>query len=129
MARSGQLGAKLFISVMALAALSCFAFAFAYWQLSDPIKFCCYLAVALLASSLKIKLPGIDGTMSLNFLFILLGVLEMSFGETLAIGFAAVLVQSSWTSSKRLQPIQLLFNLSQLAVVPDRPYCIYGVAI
>jgi len=125
MARSGQLGAKLFISVMALAALSCFAFAFAYWQLSDPIKFCCYLAVALLASSLKIKLPGIDGTMSLNFLFILLGVLEMSFGETLAIGFAAVLVQSCWRSSKRLEPIQILFNLSQLPVGTAAAYGIY----
>jgi diguanylate cyclase (GGDEF)-like protein/putative nucleotidyltransferase with HDIG domain len=125
MARSGQLGANLFIAVMALAALACFALAFSYWQLSDPVKFCCYLAVALLASSLKIKLPGIDGTMSLNFLFILLGVLEMSFGETLAIGFAAVLVQSCWRSSNRLKPIQVLFNLSQLPVGTAAAYGIY----
>src|SRR5216683_2484463 len=125
MARSSQLGANLFISVMALAALACFALAFSYWQLTDPVKFCCYLAVAVLASSLKIKLPGIDGTMSLNFLFILLGVLEMSFGETLAIGFAAVLVQSCWRSSKRLEPIQVLFNLSQLPVGTAAAYGIY----
>ena len=31
------------------------------------------LAVAVLASGLKVQLPGIDGTMSVNFLFILLG--------------------------------------------------------
>ncbi len=125
MARSSQLGANLFISVMALAALACFALAFSYWQLTDPVKFCCYLAVAVLASSLKIKLPGIDGTMSLNFLFILLGVLEMSFGETLAIGFAAVLVQSCWRSSNRLNPIHVLFNLSQLPVGTAAAYGIY----
>ena len=91
-----KLGAGVFIAAMALAALACFWVAFTHWHSTDPLKFLCYLAVALLASSLKIKLPGINGTMSVNFLFILLGVLEMSFGETLMIGFAAVLVQSYW---------------------------------
>src|ERR1700690_2998711 len=106
-----QLGAKLFITAMAMSAGFCFALAFVNWQSSDPLKFACYLLVALLASSLKIKLPGINGTMSVNFLFILLGVLELSFGETLVIGFAAVLVQSYWKSSN-LKPIHVLFNLS-----------------
>ena len=85
-------GAKAFIAVMAVAAFGCFAFAAMHWQSSNPLKFLCYLLVALLTSSLKIKLPGINGTMSVNFLFILLGVLELSFAETLCIGFAAVLV-------------------------------------
>jgi len=89
-----QVGAQVFIAAMALAALGCFYIALSNWQSIDPLKFLSYLAVALLASSLKIKLPGINGTMSVNFLFILLGVLEMSFAETLVIGFAAVLVQS-----------------------------------
>src|ERR1022692_3557747 len=110
-----QLGAEVFIAAMAFAALGCFWVALTSWQSTDPLKFFCYLAVALLASSLKIKLPGINGTMSVNFLFILLGVLEMSFGETLVIGFAAVLVQSYWKSSN-LKPIHVLFNLSQLPV-------------
>ena len=78
-----QVGAQVFIAAMAVAALGCFCVALTHWQSTDPLKFLCYLAVALLASSLKIKLPGINGTMSVNFLFILLGVLEMSFAETL----------------------------------------------
>jgi diguanylate cyclase (GGDEF)-like protein/putative nucleotidyltransferase with HDIG domain len=100
---------------MAIAALGCFWISLTNWHSTDPIKFLCYLAVALLASSLKIKLPGINGTMSVNFLFILLGVLELSFGETLVIGFAAVLVQSYWKSSN-LKSIHVIFNLSQLPV-------------
>jgi diguanylate cyclase (GGDEF)-like protein/putative nucleotidyltransferase with HDIG domain len=107
-------GAKLLTAALALLALGCFAFAALHWRSSDPIKFVCYLAVALLASSLKIKLPGISGTMSVNFLFILLGVLELSFGETLVIGFAAVLVQSYWRSNPKT--IHVLFNLSQIPV-------------
>ena len=119
-----QLGAQVFIAAMALAALGCFYVALAHWQSSDPIKFLCYLAVALLASSLKIKLPGINGTMSVNFLFILLGVLEMSFAETVVIGFAAVLVQSYWKSSN-LKSIHVLFNLSQLPVGTAAAYVVY----
>lgn len=109
---------------MALAALGCFYTALAHWQSTNPLKFFCYLAVALLASSLKIKLPGINGTMSVNFLFILLGVLELSFGETLVIGFAAVLVQSYWKSSN-LKPIHVIFNLSQLPVGTAAAYVVY----
>src|SRR5437762_1707806 len=122
---SRQLGAKLFIAAMALAAMGCFVLALVNWHSSDPLKFVCYLAVALLASSLKIKLPGINGTMSVNFLFILLGVLELSFAETVVIGFAAVLVQCYWRSSKDMKPIHVLFNLSQLPVGTALAYGIY----
>jgi diguanylate cyclase (GGDEF)-like protein/putative nucleotidyltransferase with HDIG domain len=121
-----QLSAQVFIAVMALSAIACFAIALARWQSTDPIKFLCYVAVTLLASSLKIKLPGINGTMSVNFLFILLGVLELSFGETLVIGFAAVLVQSYWKSSN-LKSIHVLFNLSQLPVGTAAAYVVYQV--
>ena len=120
-----KLGAGVFIAAMALAALACFWVAFTNWHSTDPLKFLCYLTVALLASSLKIKLPGINGTMSVNFLFILLGVLEMSFGETLVIGFAAVLVQSYWKSSSSLKPIHVVFNLSQLPVGTAASYGAY----
>jgi diguanylate cyclase (GGDEF)-like protein/putative nucleotidyltransferase with HDIG domain len=109
-------GAKAFIAIMAVAALGCLLFAVTHWQSTDPVKFLCYLVVALLASSLKIKLPGINGTMSVNFLFILLGVLELSFAETLVIGFAAVLVQCYWKPAHGPKPIHVIFNMSQLPV-------------
>jgi len=66
-------GASVFIALMALAALVCFALALTHWQSSDPVKFACYLGAALLASSLKVSLPSIEGTLSVNFLFTLLG--------------------------------------------------------
>jgi len=121
-----QLSAQVFIAAMAVAAVACFYIALAHWHSTDPVKFLCYLAVALLASSLKIKLPGINGTMSVNFLFILLGVLEMGFAETLVIGFAAVLVQSYWKSSN-LKSIHVVFNLSQLPVGTAASYFVYQV--
>jgi diguanylate cyclase (GGDEF)-like protein/putative nucleotidyltransferase with HDIG domain len=121
-------GAKAFIALMAVAALGCFAFAATHWQSSNPLKFLCYLLVALLTSSLKIKLPGINGTMSVNFLFILLGVLELSFAETLCIGFAAVLVQCYWRPANGPKPIHVIFNLSQLPVGAAVSYGTYVLA-
>ena len=68
--------ATLFIGVTAAIGVSVFAYALAHWQSTGLERFACYLIIAVLSSGLKIQLPGIDGTMSVNFLFILLGVLN-----------------------------------------------------
>ena len=112
----GQLGASLFVAGLSALSAACFAIAFSHWHSSDPIKFLCYLAIAIAASFLKIKLPGVNGTLSVNFLFVLLGVLELGFGETLVLGIAEVIVQSFWNSSKEMKPIHVVFNASQFSV-------------
>src|SRR5947209_4388032 len=117
--------AKLFLTVMALMAMVCLGVAFLHWHSGDSVQFFCYLLVALLASALKVTLPGIDGTMSVNFLFILLGVMEMSYAETLVMGAAAVIVQCYWRPTKKLQSIHVIFNLSQLTVATTAAYSIY----
>src|SRR5215470_5336385 len=107
-----SLQTKAFVAITALAGAVVLIFALFHWQSQDPMRFACYLAVAILASGLKVQLPGIDGTMSVNFLFILLGVLELSLPETLVIGCTATLVQSVWQARKRLDPVKVLFNVA-----------------
>ncbi len=120
-----QIGARAYIAGMALAAFGCFAFAFFHWQSTDPVKFVCYLAAALLASSLKVSLPGIEGTMSMNFLFTLLGILEMSLPETLLIGLVSTLGQFYWKPARQPKLVQLVFNLSQVTVCSAAAYGAY----
>jgi putative nucleotidyltransferase with HDIG domain len=120
-----SIGARAFISGMALVACVCFVLAFAHWQSSDPVKFACYLIAALLASSLKVGLPGIEGTLSVNFLFTLLGILELSLPETLLIGLASVLAQFYWKPARQLKMVQLVFNLSQVTVSSSVAYGAY----
>jgi putative nucleotidyltransferase with HDIG domain len=110
---------------MLLAALSCFVLPFSHWHSSDPLKFICYLGAALLASSLKVSLPGIEGTLSVNFLFTLLGILEMSLPETLLIGLASTLAQFYWRPARKLKWIQLVFNVSQVTVCSAAAYGAY----
>src|SRR5277367_3421926 len=108
-----SIGARMFIAGMSLAGAACLTFALWHWQSNDPLKFVCYLAAVILASSLKVSLPGIEGTLSVNFLFTLIGILEMSLPETLLLGLVSTLAQFYWRPARRLKAVQLVFNLSQ----------------
>jgi putative nucleotidyltransferase with HDIG domain len=120
-----SIGARVFIAGMSVAGVVCFALAFSHWQSSDPVKFVCYLIAALLASSLKVVLPGIEGTLSVNFLFTLLGILELSLPETLLIGLASTLAQFYWKPARQLKLVQLVFNVSQVTVSSAVAYGAY----
>ena len=103
--------AGIFIAVTATIGLAVTAAALLHWHSSDPLRFCCFLLIALLASGFKVDLPGIDGSMSVNFVFILLGILELSFGETLVIGCASSLLQCLWQVKHRRTPVKIIFNV------------------
>jgi putative nucleotidyltransferase with HDIG domain len=120
-----QIGARAFIAAMAFAAFVCFALALLHWKSTDPVKFGCYLTAALVASSFKVTLPGIEGTLSMNFLFTLIGILEMSLPETLLIGLVSTLAQFYWRPARKSKPVQLLFNLSHVTVCSAAAYGAY----
>ena len=120
-----HIGARVYIAGMALAAFGCLVLAFFHWQSTDQVKFICYMGAALLASSFKVSLPGIEGTLSMNFLFTLIGILEMSLPETLLIGLLSTLAQFYWKPARRLKLVQLTFNLSQVTVCGAASYGAY----
>jgi diguanylate cyclase (GGDEF)-like protein/putative nucleotidyltransferase with HDIG domain len=107
--------ARMFIAVMAVLGLLAIVFGAQSWHSHDPVKFTSYLLISLLASRLRVQLPGITGTMSVNFLFILLGIVELSLGETLVIGCTATLAQS-FVSRKHWPKVeQIVFNFCSTA--------------
>jgi len=85
----------------------------AAWTNLGP--FFCYFVLAMLASGMKVKLPGVTGTMSVIFLFILIGIHELSVAETLLISLAGTLVQCYWHTRSRPKPIQVLFNVTSMS--------------
>jgi signal transduction histidine kinase len=92
------------------------------WHSDDLPRFLCYLALCILASGLKVNLPGIQGTMSVNFLFILIGVSQMGLGETMAIGCAGTLAQCIWKAKSPIKAIRLLFSVSSMAIAVTGSY-------
>src|SRR5260221_8303333 len=70
----------------------------------------------MVASAMKIRLPGFKTTISINFVFILVGIALFSFGETVLIGLGGALVQSLLKTQTRPKPVQVLFNAACLTV-------------
>jgi putative nucleotidyltransferase with HDIG domain len=119
------IGARVFIAGLSLAGSAFLVIGFTQWETRDPVKFACYLIAALLASAFKVTLPGVVGTLSANFLFTLLGILELSLPETLLIGLAGVLAQFYWKPVGQLKRVQLIFNLGQVTVSSAVAYGAY----
>src|SRR6266852_1622318 len=90
-----------------------------------PLRFAIYLVAGLIAACVKVTLPGVNGTMSLLFLFVLIGVLELSLPENLLIGATAATVQRYWKAARKPTTIQALFNVASMLIAiyaADRTY-------
>lgn len=82
------------------------------WQCSDVQRFLVYLVLATIAATLKVRLPGMTGTFSLSFLFVLMSVADLSFPEALVLGAVSTLIQCAWRTEVRPTPTQILFNIA-----------------
>ena len=56
---------------------------------------------------------------------ILIGVLDMSAGQTMLMGCAGALVQCLWRPKNRLRPVQALFSVMNIAVASFGSYYLY----
>ena len=65
------------------------------WESRDPVRYYCYSLLALLSSSWRVALPTFPGTISIGYLFVLIGFVDFSFPETLLLGCSCVAVQSA----------------------------------
>ncbi|HLK51798.1 MAG TPA: HD domain-containing phosphohydrolase [Bryobacteraceae bacterium] len=115
--------ARLYIGFIIASGAACLVTA--NWDMQHFFRFVCYLVVCVLASSMKVNLPGILGTMSVNFLFILIGILDMSAGQTLAMGCLGALVQCVWKPKTRIRPVQALFSVMNMAIAVYFSYALY----
>ncbi|MGB8011267.1 MAG: diguanylate cyclase [Terriglobales bacterium] len=118
---------RFFIALVVLCGTSVLIYSIFQDQSANRLKFACYLVVALAASRLKVNLPGITGTMSVNFLFVLLGVTELSLSETMALGCAAVFVQCF--ERDRPNAIQITFNVCSTALAIAATFASYRLAM
>jgi diguanylate cyclase (GGDEF)-like protein/putative nucleotidyltransferase with HDIG domain len=115
--------AKVFISLVVIAGTATLVYGGIHQSSKNIAAFICYLGIAILASRLKVNLPGITGTLSVNFLFILIGVLELSFTETLILGAVSMLAQCMYP--ERPQAIQLTYNVCAGAISTALAYGVY----
>jgi hypothetical protein len=73
------------------------------------------LALAAATSRMKIKLPGIDGNMSVNLPFLLMAVVNLSALEAIVIASISTVVQCWPKLDAKFKPQQMVFNVSMMA--------------
>src|SRR5258708_6425966 len=117
--------ARLFISVVCLVGITALVWGAWTFRIDDLLKFSCYCVISLIASRLKVNLPEISGTVSVNFLFILIGIVELNFSETLIIGCLAITAQCFFSGSGWPRPSRLLFNVCNSSTAIWAAYFIY----
>jgi hypothetical protein len=82
----------------------------------DVALYLACLSLACIASTMKVRLPGLHGTISVNFVFILIALTQLSLVETLTLAFAATLVQCLWRPKTRPKMVQVLFSASTVVI-------------
>ena len=115
--------AKLYVSIVIAAGAAALVASLASpGGFQDPARFCCYAGLAALASTLKIRLPGLNSSISANFLFVLIGAIELSPTETVLIGCLATVVQTLWRPKTRPRVVQVAFNAAAVVIGAQLAY-------
>lgn len=121
--------AKLFVTVLLVLGACVLATAFSAWTLVEPFRFAAYFLLAVTASVVKVTIPALAGRMPFNFVFVLIGIIELSLPETLLLGCSSVLIECIWRPQTRTSLLELLFSVSNLVVAVSCAYYVFGSAL
>jgi hypothetical protein len=117
-----------FIGLMVLAAVAGTAYAGLRSHGLHSLYALTVLILAAATSRMKVKLPGIEGTMSVNLPFLLMAVLNLSAVEAVLIASVSTVVQCWPQALGRFRPEQMLFNVSMMAFATSMANLIWNAA-
>lgn len=119
---------KTFITATALAAIG--AAGYASWASHSLHPYLApeILALAVVTSRLKVKLPGINGSMSVNLPFLLTAVVNLSAAEAVAVTCVSTAAQCWPRKGTKLNHQQMAFNLAMMALAATAASWAVGTA-
>jgi diguanylate cyclase (GGDEF)-like protein/putative nucleotidyltransferase with HDIG domain len=106
------IAARIYIVAVFLAAALAAIFQLSSWHPESLARFLCFLILSTVGSSLKVRLPGVTGTMSVAFLLVLIALTRLSPLEVLVMALVGTLVQCYWETKRRPSLVQVAFNLA-----------------
>jgi diguanylate cyclase (GGDEF)-like protein/putative nucleotidyltransferase with HDIG domain len=92
---------------------------------SNSLQFWVYFAVTILTSGMKLRLPMVMATISVNFLFILVGIAQFGLPEAILIGFAGTLMQCLWKPRVKPRPVQVAFSVASICLAVVAAHATY----
>lgn len=107
---------KTFIGGMTLAGATAAGYAAYLSHSLHPYFALAVLALAAATSRMKVKLPGLNGNMSVNLPFLLTAVISLSPVEAVVIACFSTAVQCWPRKGAKFNPQQMAFNLSMMSL-------------
>jgi diguanylate cyclase (GGDEF)-like protein/putative nucleotidyltransferase with HDIG domain len=95
------------------------------WYSPDLLKFAGIVMIALFSIGARISVPGATGAIPLTFLFVLLGVLDLTNSETVVLAGVLTLGQCFWSQRGRPRLEQVLFNIAITALAATGATWVY----
>jgi hypothetical protein len=108
--------ATIFICAVAGLGVSLLGYSVVEFRALHHYPFLLLLAVSALASRMKVKLPGINGNMSVNLPFILIAAAQLSLFEGMLVALVSSAVQTLPKRGGQFSPVKLLFNVNMMGL-------------
>jgi diguanylate cyclase (GGDEF)-like protein/putative nucleotidyltransferase with HDIG domain len=106
--------AKVFIAAVGILGILGLFLTFNGWVPQVRPRFLFYLLLALASSRMRVSFPGMRGSISTNYVFSMLGLLELQVPETMILAILGAAAQISWRSAARLA--HLFFNTTSMSL-------------
>jgi hypothetical protein len=107
---------QMFIGAMTAAAAVAAGYAAFVSHSLHPYLNLSVLALAAITSRMKVKLPGVNGNMSVNLPFLLTAVVNLSAAEAVVVTCVSTAVQCWPRKDAKFNPQQMTFNLSMMTL-------------
>jgi len=108
--------AKWFIALVVASGTGILLLAARWWSSGGLTQFAALLCLTLLASTLKVRIPGMTSTISPNFAFLLIAIAFFSFSQVAVAALCAALLQSLWRPKSPPRMVQVLFSAATLVL-------------
>jgi len=108
--------AQVFIALIVMCGVGTLGYAASQGSLTQPAYAAALLVMALFTARMKVKLPGLNGNLSVNLPFILVAVTQLSPLEALAVALPSIAAQCFPKGGGKPKVVQMVFNLSTMTL-------------
>lgn len=116
---------KIFVSLVIVLGWIELAYGLSHWRSANTVAFLVYLAIVLLLSGWKLRLPGVTGAIAATFVLVMIGIVSLNLPEVLVAGCAAVSVQHLWQSTKNLRSVRTFFDVAVASIAITASYQVF----
>src|SRR5579871_5707120 len=121
-------GTRRFLVIIAVMGVVALVSNLLRWNSPDVLKYGCFVLIAMISSGMRISVPGARVMLPLTFLFVLLGLVELTPSETVLMAVLAGLAQGCWRGEMRVSWGESTVHASLMALGAEAAERVYASA-